>query len=88
MKIIALVLMSAILKTVITKGSAKLLALRVLVPCVSCVLRALVSYMPRAPRALMPYVPCALRALVPDMPRALRASCPTCLVPHVLLCFT
>ena len=44
-----------------------------------CALRALVPYVPRVPRALLPYVSHALRALVPHVTRALRA-----LVPHTL----
>ena len=66
--------------------SAKLRALRALVPYVPRALRAPVPYVPRALRALVPHVPralrapvsCESRALVPYVPRALRA-----LVPHV-----
>ena len=60
--------------------SAKLRALRALVPCVS---RALCPTCSRASRAscptyLVPYVPLCLTCLVPCV-----LSCPTYLVPHV-----
>ena len=56
--------------------SAKLRALRVLVPYVSYALRALMPRLPRALRALLSHVSRALRALVPHVPHgpcALRA---------------
>ena len=65
--------------------SAKLRALRALVPYVPRALRARVPNVTRALHALVPYVlSCptyvlhALRALVTHVPRALRVSCPTC----------
>ena len=66
--------------------SAKLRALRALVPYVPRALRAPVPYVPRALRALVPHVPRALRALMPHVSRALRApvSCTSrALVPYV-----
>ena len=51
-----------------------------LVPCVPRAVRVLVTLVLRALRALVPRVSCAHRTL--------RASCPTYLVPYVLLYFT
>ena len=66
-------------KRIIKYESAKLRALRALVPYVRCAPRALVPDVPRALRALVPHVPRALRALVTQVFRTLHV-----LVPHVL----
>ena len=80
--------------TISVLESAKLRALRALVPYVPRALRAPMPYVPRALRALVPHVPRALRALVPHVPRASRALVPyvpralRALVPYMLSCLT
>ena len=84
---------------VLPNESAKLGALRTLVPFVPRVpralaryvppvLRALVLHVPRLLRALVSYVPRAVRALVPHVPHALRPLVPYVPCAHVLLRFT
>ena len=68
--------------------SAKLRALRAVVPYMPRVLHALVPHMSRALRALVPLVPYVLRALLLHLPRALRALVPQCFVPCVFSCST
>ena len=71
-------------------GSAKLRALRALMPHVLRALRVLVPHVPRALRALVPYMPRALCAswLTCLVPHASSAFCLTCFVPQVLSCLT
>ena len=51
-------------------------------------LRALVPHVPHSLRSLRPYVPCALRALVSHLPSTLRVSCPTCFRALRVSCLT